>query len=258
MAYIGSSPSYGVFDKQVETGDGSTTAFSLDYAVPSATALLVSIDGIIQEPDEAFTVGSANGTPTLTFSGAPENGARIFIVYMGRQLLVATQALSSPHIDQFSGDGSTTGFTLTRTPTAASGANLVVFVDGVYQVYGSSDDYTISGVDITFSSAPSSGTRNIQVIQLSEQNNVIDTVADGSITNVKTNFTYGSLYNTGDGSTTAFTIDSGHSVNSVIVTENGVIQRPTSDYAVSGTTLTFTTAPASGVQIGVRYLPVQG
>ena len=61
---------------------------------------------------------------------------------------------------------------------------------------------------------------------------------------------------TGDGSTTAFTITAGYTVNSVIVTENGIIQKPTTDYGVSGTTLTFTTAPANTVQIGVRYLVV--
>ena len=69
-------------------------------------------------------------------------------------------------------------------------------------------------------------------------------------------FTYSSSYFTGDGSTTAFTITAGHTVNSVIVTENGIVQKPTTDYGVSGTTLTFTTAPANTVQIGVRYLVV--
>ena len=60
----------------------------------------------------------------------------------------------------------------------------------------------------------------------------------------------------GDGSTTAFTITAGHTVNSILVTENGVLQKPTTDYTVSGTTLTFTTAPANTVQIGVRFLVV--
>jgi hypothetical protein len=46
--------------------------------------------------------------------------------------------------------------------------------------------------------------------------------------------------------------------DSVIVTENGVIQAPTSDFSISGTTLTFTTAPASGVAIKIQELPVQG
>ena len=31
--YIESTPSYGVFDRQVLTGDGSTTAFNLDYII---------------------------------------------------------------------------------------------------------------------------------------------------------------------------------------------------------------------------------
>ncbi len=59
---------------------------------------------------------------------------------------------------------------------------------------------------------------------------------------------------TGDGSTVALTITTGHNVNSLIVTENGVVQRPTTDYTVSGTTLTFTTAPASGVAVRVKEL----
>ena len=59
---------------------------------------------------------------------------------------------------------------------------------------------------------------------------------------------------TGDGSTTGFTVTSGQSTASVIVTENGVVQQPTDDYAISSTTLTFTTAPANGVVVNVREL----
>ena len=59
---------------------------------------------------------------------------------------------------------------------------------------------------------------------------------------------------TGDGSTTEFTVTSGQSTASVIVTENGVVQQPTDDYAISSTTLTFTTAPANGIVINIREL----
>jgi hypothetical protein len=48
MAYIGASPAYGVFDRQVITGDGSTTTWQLDYPVSSATQLLVVLGGIVQ------------------------------------------------------------------------------------------------------------------------------------------------------------------------------------------------------------------
>ena len=61
---------------------------------------------------------------------------------------------------------------------------------------------------------------------------------------------------TGNGSTTTVTITSGHTVDSVIVTENGIVQRPTTDYTISGTTLTFVVAPASGVAVRVKELLV--
>lgn len=59
---------------------------------------------------------------------------------------------------------------------------------------------------------------------------------------------------TGDGSTVNFTISSNLSAASVIVTENGVVQVPTTDYTVSGTTLTFISAPLNGVVIQIREL----
>ena len=51
---------------------------------------------------------------------------------------------------------------------------------------------------------------------------------------------------TGDGSTVAFTVSDGADVENVLVFLNGVYQRPTTDYTVSSTTLTFGTAPVSG------------
>ena len=61
---------------------------------------------------------------------------------------------------------------------------------------------------------------------------------------------------TGDGSTAAFTIGtSGRTANDILVTVNGVVFHPSDDYTLSGTTLTFTVAPASGAEIRVRYLP---
>ena len=59
---------------------------------------------------------------------------------------------------------------------------------------------------------------------------------------------------TGDGSTTAYTVSSGADVENVLVFINGVYQRPTTDYTVSGTTLTFGTAPASSDAITIKEL----
>jgi hypothetical protein len=58
----------------------------------------------------------------------------------------------------------------------------------------------------------------------------------------------------GDGANTAFTLTSAATTASTIVSINGVLQIPTSAYSVSGTTLTFTEAPATGDLIDVRVL----
>jgi len=59
---------------------------------------------------------------------------------------------------------------------------------------------------------------------------------------------------TGDGSTTTVTINSGRNVNDLLVFVNGICLEPTSDYTISGTTLTFVAAPVSAATITIRYL----
>ena len=186
MAYIGAAPTYGVFDRQVLAGDGTATQFNLDHmAVP--TSLLVVLDGVVQEPEYSYSTNLTAGQPKITFSEAPDNGGRVSIVYLGNEVLTATSATSSTHIDEFNGNGSATAFTLTRTPAANNAHNYVVFIDNVFQRYGSSYSYTVSGATITFTSAPPSGTNNIQVIQLNGVN-TLNTVANGAISKAKLDF----------------------------------------------------------------------
>jgi len=86
MPYIGPpAPNRFVAPKaaSVFSGDGSTTAFTLDHAVGSDEDILVSVDGVIQEPSVAYAVSS--GT-TLTFTAAPSSnsGNNIFVYYLFR------------------------------------------------------------------------------------------------------------------------------------------------------------------------------
>ena len=74
--------------------------------------------------------------------------------------------------------------------------------------------------------------------------------------NIATTLTYSKATATGDGSTTTLTINSGRAVDNILVFVNGICLVPTDDYTVSGTTLTFATAPSSGAEITVRYLPI--
>jgi len=184
MAYIGAEPSYGVFERQVITGDGSTTQYALDHTVASPTQLLVVLGGIVQEPEYSYSTSTTNGISYINFSEAPDAADRGSIVYMGRQLLTAAATNSNTHIDEFNGDGSTVAFTLTEVPASNTAENFMVFVDNVYQRLGSSYAYTVAGSTLTFTAAPSSGTNNIQVIQLNGVN-TLNTVADGSITTAK-------------------------------------------------------------------------
>jgi len=179
-------------------------------------------------------------------------------------------------------DGSTTTFTLDYT--VGSSSSLLVSVAGVHQEPEVAYNLATNGTQITFTAAPASGD-TVFVIFLGVALDIA-TVGSGVITsrtelseaaadddllliydtsttslkkiqksNIATTLTYNTRTGTGDGSTTAFTVTSGATVDDVIVTENGVVQAPTSDYGISGTTLTFTTAPASGVAIVIRELP---
>ena len=82
--------------------------------------------------------------------------------------------------DSFSGNASTTAFTpLTRAP--ASTAAIAVFIAGVYPAPGT---YTLSGVTITFVSAPATGTNNIVVLHLGT-GSATQVTSDGSVTLTK-------------------------------------------------------------------------
>jgi hypothetical protein len=61
---------------------------------------------------------------------------------------------------------------------------------------------------------------------------------------------------TGNGSATTITINSGRAVDNILVFVNGICLVPTDDYTISGTTLTFATAPVNLAEITVRYLPI--
>ena len=184
MAYIGAEPSYGVFERQVITGDGSTTQYALDHTVASPTQLLVVLGGIVQEPEYSYSTSTTSGVSYINFSEAPDNADRGSIVYMGRQLLTAAATNSNTHIDEFNGNGSTTAFTLTEVPASNTAENFMVFVDNVYQRHGTGLAYTVSGSTLTFTSAPPSGTKNIQVMQLNGVN-TLNSVADGTISVAK-------------------------------------------------------------------------
>ena len=80
-------------------------------------------------------------------------------------------------VDLFNGTGSQTAFTLSVAPANGDENNTDVHISGVYQ---QKNTYSLSGTTLTFSTAPPSGTGNVEVMHMSAR--AIETPADGSVT----------------------------------------------------------------------------
>ena len=126
MPYIGNTAGNRFVASKAATqfsGDGSNTVFTLDHSVASDEDILVSVDGVIQEPSVAYAV--SNGT-TLTFTGAPSNnsGNNIFVYYLFRT--VAT--VGHPSTSSLQATDATLSSTLACQTTTHSSHRSVAFL----------------------------------------------------------------------------------------------------------------------------------
>ena len=101
MPYLGKSPNHGNFTELTDVSgsfDGSTTQFALTSRIGGVAitpvieaAVLISINGVIQEPTTDYTVSGTN----ITFTTAPASGDSFFGTVMGFQLDVGTPSDST-------------------------------------------------------------------------------------------------------------------------------------------------------------------
>jgi len=86
MSYIGQQPLNNFVTKQSQefTPDGSTTGFTLNFAVTSGTDILLMINNVVQEPG-AGNAYTASGT-TLTMSEAPSASDSMYCIFLGLAL----------------------------------------------------------------------------------------------------------------------------------------------------------------------------
>jgi len=197
MAYLGREPTYGAFERQSLTADGSTTTFTLTYTVASTSSILVSVAGVLQEPNSAYTLGS--GGTQIVFTEAPGASENVFLIYLGIAYDGAVV-----------GQASFTSFNELAERAASSDRFLV---------YDSS----------------------AQEVKYITTNNIVKATVQRDYT--------------GDGSTAAFTVTDGVTVDNLLVIVNGLVMLPGTDYTVSGTTCTLTTAPSASDTIDIRELP---
>ena len=219
------------------------------------------------------------------------------MAYIGKRPTDTFRSIAAK--DTFTGDGSTTTFDITNAAASANDLMVFVDNVRQEPGAGKSYTLGVDGSNllkrITFDAAPDASaeiyvinpTLSPEVVQTAESSKNLETSAITSKTelsevaadddvlllfdtsagvlkkiqksNIATTLSYVTRNYTGDGSTSTFTVTSGTAVDNVIVTENGVVQVPTTDYQISGTTLTFQGgAPTSGVAIQIRELPRQG
>lgn len=223
MAYIGKSPStkFSAAAKlDTFTGDGSTVAFDVTNIIPAGgeNGLQVYVDNVRQKPGSgnAYTIGN-------------------------------------------DGSGDLKRITFTEAP--ASAAEIYVITPFEAQAISNVADGTITNSKLANSAI--TGQTELATTAADDDLLLIYDTSVGTLkkiqkSNIATTLTYSTNANlTGDGSTVAFTISqSGRAANNILVTVNGVLFFPTDDYSLSGTTLTFVTAPAASAEIRVRYLPI--
>ena len=216
------------------------------------------------------------------------------MAYIGKRPTDSFRSLAVK--DSFTGDGSTTTFDISQECPSANDLMVFVDNVRQEPGSGKSYTLGLDGSNllkrITFDAAPAASaeiyvinpTLSPEVVQTAESSKNLESSAITSKTelsalaadddvflvfdtsasvlkkiqksNIAATLSYVTRNYTGDGSTSAFTVTSGTAVDNVIVTENGVVQKPTTDYQISGTTLTFQGgAPTSGVAIQIRELP---
>ena len=207
-------------ERNTYTADGATTAFGVSSTIDSENNIQLYLDGVYQDKD-VFTI---SGT-TVTLGTAPANGVEVEIIHI-------TELSGIVALDRFTGNGSTVSYSTSLSITNENATQ--VYIDGVYQ---NKDTYATAGNVVTFTTAPPNAT-TVEIVHLKAT----------SLSGLnKNNFT-------GDGSTTAFTLSSSvNEENLSFVFIQGVYQDK-STYGISGTTLTFVTAPQNGYTIEVMIV----
>ena len=226
--YIGLAPTYGFFNKQNIAGSAATT-YDLDFDSVSANGLIVSLDGIVQEPGYAFSVGrsASNGQAQIVFAEA-----------LPVTTISGTLAFNT-------GTATVTGFTTAQTSNLVVGqgvtGNAAVPADTFIATVGSTTITLTNNVTASLTSQNMTFSSRIYIVYMG---NVLQT-ASSSTVNTQPLVEYFSS----DG--TAQTVSLGRTpptAGSIAVYLDGVFQRGGSGkaYTLSGGAITFTGATPAG------------
>jgi len=179
MAYIGNAPAQGEFkrlDPIAASFNGSLNSFNLLFnsvsqSVGDASQIIVSLNGVIQEPLAAYTLSVGGGA--IVFASAPASTDTCHIVSLGNagggtatpsdgSVTAVKLAANLKELleEEFTANGSATTFTMARS--VATSNMLMVTVDGIVQPTSA---YSVSGTTLTISPALPN-TTNIRILHI--------------------------------------------------------------------------------------------
>ena len=151
---------------------------------------------------------------------------------------------------EFGVGGDTGAYTFTDNRIQTTSTNEEIIIEPAGTGYVAVDANT--GLIIPVGTTAQRPTGQTGMIRFNTTTTGVEVYNGGSWVSISPNNTTTTNNFAGDNSTVAFTLGASTSTNAVIVTLNGTVQEATNAYSVSGTTLTFTAAPASGDVIQVR------
>ena len=202
-----------------------------------------SFTGSLLGSSSFATSASYSLTASYALNGGSGGGGGGGSSYLINTSSLITAALTSS-TQQFVSNGVQSNYNLNEISKSAT--DILVFVDGVAQRPTSSYS-VISESVLLFNTIPSSGS-NVEIRYFSSA--LVVSFATSSL---------GAEYYTGNNSSSLFLLTNQYVYHDydVIVSLDGLIQKPTIDYTViSGSYLNFSTPPPQSTDIEVRYLVV--
>lgn len=214
--------------------DSASYAITSSYAVTSSYA-----DTALSSAFASYSLNSNSSSYSLTASYALNAGAG----GSGGGIFVATSSIIeinfSSSVNNFITDGVNNTYTLSFTSNDPT--QLLVFLDGLEQEPAT--DYNVSGTTLTLTSVPPA---------------LLELEARRFYSSANINIITASLnaqYFTGDGTTTQYALtQSVLKDHDILVTLNGLLKKPTTDYTTTGSILNFVSPPISGSDGQIRYM----
>ena len=165
---------------------------------------------------------------------------------------LATQQSIKAYVDaQVAGGGGGTGaFTFTDNRLQTTNTNEEIIIEPAGTGYVVID--ATSGLIVPVGTTAQRPSGQTGMIRFNTVENQLEVYNGSAWVSVGATNTVSKDDFSGDDTTTDFTLGQSATTNSVLVTLNGTVQEATNAYSVSGTTLTFTDAPATGDVIQVR------